>query len=76
MIKTTQQQAQIRAADRREDSMDLNFSKEELAFRDEVRQFFKDSVPASVRRKLEEGRSPTKQELVEWWRIPSSPRAH
>jgi len=49
--------------------MDLNFSKEELAFRDEVRQFFKDSVPASVRRKLEEGRSPTKQELVEWWRI-------
>ena len=49
--------------------MDLNFSKEELAFRDDVRQFFKDSVPASVRRKLEEGRSPTKQELVEWWRI-------
>jgi len=49
--------------------MDLNFSKEELAFRDEVRQFFKDSVPASVRRKTEEGRSPSKQELVEWWRI-------
>ena len=49
--------------------MDLNFSKEELAFRDEVRQFFKDNVPASIRRKTEEGRSPSKQEMVEWWRI-------
>ena len=49
--------------------MDLSFSKEELAFRDEVRAFFKDNVPASTRQKLQEGRHLSKQEMIDWWRI-------
>ena len=36
--------------------MDLSFSKEEQAFRDEVRTFFKENVPPSARQKLQEGR--------------------
>ncbi|WP_022721555.1 pimeloyl-CoA dehydrogenase large subunit [Rhodopseudomonas sp. B29] len=49
--------------------MDLNFSKEEIAFRDEVRAFFKDHVPAKTKQKLVEGRHPSKDEMVEWYRI-------
>ncbi|MGO3934068.1 pimeloyl-CoA dehydrogenase large subunit [Rhodopseudomonas pseudopalustris] len=49
--------------------MDLSFSKEELAFRDEVRAFFKEAVPAAMRQKMIEGRHPTKDEMVEWYRI-------
>ncbi len=36
--------------------MDLSFSKEEVAFRDEVRAFFRDHVPPATRQKLQEGR--------------------
>ena len=36
--------------------MDLSFSKEEMAFREEVRAFFRDNVPPETRRKLVEGR--------------------
>ena len=32
--------------------MDLSFSKEEVAFRDEVRAFFRDHVPPTTRQKL------------------------
>ena len=49
--------------------MDLNFSKEEVAFRDEVRTFFKDHVPPSTRQKLQEGRHLSKQDMIDWWRI-------
>ena len=49
--------------------MDLSFSKEEVAFRDEVRSFFKENVPAAARQKLQEGRHVSKDEMVEWWRI-------
>ncbi|MDF3809403.1 acyl-CoA dehydrogenase family protein, partial [Rhodopseudomonas sp. BAL398] len=49
--------------------MDLSFSKEEIAFRDEVRAFFKENVPAATRQKLVEGRHPSKEEMVTWWRI-------
>jgi pimeloyl-CoA dehydrogenase large subunit len=52
-----------------EDPMDLNFSKEEIAFRDEVRAFFKENVPAKTRQKLVEGRHPSKDDMVEWYRI-------
>ncbi|MBR1222130.1 pimeloyl-CoA dehydrogenase large subunit [Bradyrhizobium sp. U87765 SZCCT0131] len=48
--------------------MDLSFSKEELAFRDEVRAFFKESVPPAVRQKLLEGRHTSKEDLVNWQR--------
>ena len=49
--------------------MDLSFSKEEVAFRDEVRAFFRDNVPSATRQKLQEGRHLSKQEMIDWWRI-------
>ena len=49
--------------------MDLSFSKEEVAFRDEVRAFFRDHVPPATRQKLQEGRHLCKDEMVDWWRI-------
>ena len=49
--------------------MDLSFSKEELAFRDEVRTFFKESLPADIRQKLVEGRHTSKEDMVNWQRI-------
>ena len=52
-----------------EDPMDLAFSKEEMAFREEVRAFFRDNVPPETRRKMVEGRHLSKDEMVAWWRI-------
>lgn len=49
--------------------MDLSYSKEEVAFRQEVRDFFKTNVPAETRKKLTEGRHLSKQDMVEWQRI-------
>jgi pimeloyl-CoA dehydrogenase large subunit len=49
--------------------MDLAFSKEEIAFREEVRAFFRDNVPPETRRKMVEGRHLSKDEMVAWWRI-------
>ena len=49
--------------------MDLSLSKDELAFRDEVRTFFKENVPPAMKQKLSEGRHTSKQDLVDWTRI-------
>jgi pimeloyl-CoA dehydrogenase large subunit len=49
--------------------MDLNFTKEEIAFRDEVRDFFRKNVPADTRKKLIEGRKLEKDDIVNWQRI-------
>ena len=49
--------------------MDLAFSKEEMAFREEVRAFFGDNVPPETRRKMVEGRHLSKEEMIAWWRI-------
>ena len=49
--------------------MDLSFSKEEVAFRDEVRTFFRENVPPATRQKLQEGRHLSKDEMITWWRI-------
>ena len=49
--------------------MDLSFTKEEQAFREEVRAFFRDNVPPATRQKLVEGRHLSKQEMIDWWRI-------
>jgi len=49
--------------------MDLAFTKEEQAFREEVRQFLRNNVPPQTRRKLVEGRHVSKEEMVIWWRI-------
>lgn len=49
--------------------MDLSFSQEELAFRDEVRSFIRDNLPADIRAKA--GRVPyfEKADVVTWHRI-------
>src|SRR5487761_2765956 len=62
-------QGRARRLSSQEDPMDLSFSKEEVAFRDEVRAFFRDNVPPATRLKLQEGRHLSKQEMIDWWRI-------
>jgi pimeloyl-CoA dehydrogenase large subunit len=49
--------------------MDLRFTPEETAFRDEVRAFFKEVLPASLARKMTEGRHLVKEDMVGWQRI-------
>ena len=49
--------------------MDLRFTPEEIAFRDEVRAFLKQSLPEPLRRKMVEGLHPSKDDLVTWQRI-------
>ncbi|MBP0116037.1 pimeloyl-CoA dehydrogenase large subunit [Bradyrhizobium vignae] len=48
--------------------MDLAFTVEEQAFREEVRQFLRDNVPSEMRRKLIEGWTLSKDEMIAWWR--------
>ena len=49
--------------------MDLRFTPDELAFRDEVREFFRTALPDKIRRKLVEGRHLAKDDIVTWQRI-------
>ena len=49
--------------------MDLRYTDEELAFRDEVRAFLKDRLPAEIRQKLIDGEHMDKDDLVLWSRI-------
>src|SRR5918994_482333 len=49
--------------------MDLRFTPEETAFRDEVRAFFRTALPERIRKKLVMGHHASKDELVEWTRI-------
>ncbi len=49
--------------------MDLQFTAEEEDFRKEVRAFIKDHLPERIRQKLIEGRSASKDDIVEWTRI-------
>jgi pimeloyl-CoA dehydrogenase large subunit len=49
--------------------MDLRFTPEENAFRDEVRTFVSEKLPATIRTKLIEGRRLGKDDLVIWQRI-------
>jgi pimeloyl-CoA dehydrogenase large subunit len=49
--------------------MDLRFTPEELAFRDEVRSFMRTALPADIRAKLVEGRRLKKDDIVNWQRI-------
>jgi pimeloyl-CoA dehydrogenase large subunit len=50
-------------------TMDLRFTPEEQTFRQEVRTFFRENLPEKTRRTMEEGRSPSKDEIVVWQRI-------
>jgi pimeloyl-CoA dehydrogenase large subunit len=49
--------------------MDLRFTNEENAFRIELRQFFRNEIPESIRRKVSEGRELAKDEYVTSQRI-------
>jgi len=49
--------------------MDLRFTPEENAFRDEVRAFFKANLPEHIRRKAAEGIRYIKDDIVSWQRI-------
>ena len=49
--------------------MDLRFTPEELAFRDEVRAFFHTNLPEGIRGKLVEGKHLAKDDIVTWQRI-------
>ena len=62
--------------------MDLRFTPEELAFRDEVRQFFRHEIPVEIRRKVSEGRGLAREDYVtsqrimntKGWAVPRWPR--
>ena len=49
--------------------MDLSFTKEELAFRDEVRRFCQEEFPSEIREKVRQGREIEKQDMVTSQRI-------
>jgi alkylation response protein AidB-like acyl-CoA dehydrogenase len=49
--------------------MDLRFTNEEIAFRDEVRAFFREALPADIRRKCELGQRISKPEMQRWVKI-------
>jgi alkylation response protein AidB-like acyl-CoA dehydrogenase len=49
--------------------MDLRFTPEETAFREEVRAFIRDSLPADIRERMRLGYPPRKQDTVTWQRI-------
>ncbi len=49
--------------------MDLRFTPDEIAFRDEVRAFMRTALPAPIRRKMVEARRLEKHDIVTWQRI-------
>jgi len=49
--------------------MDLRFTPEENAFRDEVRGFLRGAIPPAIRQKMVEGRSLSKDDIINWQRI-------
>ena len=49
--------------------MDLRYTPEEIAFRDEMRTFFREKIPAEIRRKGAEGHHATPQEMILCQRI-------
>lgn len=62
--------------------MDLRFTPEEIAFRDEVRTFFRSEIPAEIRKKVSEGRGMTREDYItsqrvlnaKGWAVPHWPR--
>ena len=49
--------------------MDLRYTADELAFRDEVRAFIRDNLPSDIRERMRLGHSPSKEDTVRWQRI-------
>jgi len=62
--------------------MDLKFTDEEIAFRNEVRSFIKSNLPPNIHRKMVEGVHLGKEDMVTWqrilnkkgWAVPNWPR--
>ena len=49
--------------------MDLRFTSDELAFRDELRAFIRDHLPDDIRERMRLGYAPRKEDTVRWQRI-------
>ena len=49
--------------------MELRFTAEEMAFRNEVRTFFESALPADIRKKQMQGQRLTREDYVNWQRI-------
>jgi pimeloyl-CoA dehydrogenase large subunit len=49
--------------------MELEFTSDEEAFRQEVRGFIRENLPESIRQKLIEARRTSKEDMVQWARI-------
>ena len=49
--------------------MDLRYTDEELAFREEVREFFRTELPEDIRRKMINSQVPVKEEINRWQKI-------
>ena len=49
--------------------MDLRFTPEETAFREEVRGFIRDNLPTDIRDRMKLGHTPRKEDIVRWQRI-------
>src|ERR1700742_2887161 len=49
--------------------MDLNFTPEEIAFRDEARNFFRTAIPQAIRDKVAEGEGLTRDDMIQSQRI-------
>lgn len=64
--------------------MDLRYTEEQLAFRDEVRAFLKENLPEEIRTRLIDGEKVCKEDLVFWsrvlnekgWAVPHWPVAY
>ena len=64
--------------------MDLRFTDEENAFREEVRSFFRDNLPDDIRAKMIDGEHLDKPDFVRWtkilnahgWGVPHWPEEH
>ena len=49
--------------------MDLRFTEEEIAFRQEVRTFFREALPEDIRRKCAREQRLSREDIVRWMRI-------
>ena len=52
--------------------MDINFSKEDLAFRDELRDWLANDYPKHVKDKMDKGEHLTRQDMVDYHKALSA----
>ncbi len=52
--------------------MDLAFSPEDIAFRDDVRAFIRDQYPTELHGKIEEGEELSKEDFLKWHKVLAS----